>query len=345
VNKRVFGWLGPVALLVVAAAGVWHFVYREDPHVRVRRIVAEARVHLDYFEYQKAEQQVLEAIDILPEMSSLHHDLAIIYLRQGRLEDARAAFARAASLCGPDENEKRAAEYFQVAEIDVKQGRYEDAERALELGIAAAPTQRLLHTRIIDLQLGLLKRPARADTSTRRFLRLCQPTARNLFDAARLHFGRNSFLGAATLAREAALRADTMIVAHALVGASYWRAGYPDTGLAYIEGPLERYPEAAGLWLARGLLLIGAKRIDAALESLDRSLELRPNNYDAHRARMMAFYNAKRYEESLAEADVCFGLTDSEDEQRFLRAHVSRVRAIMDGTQTHRLGDEGGTPP
>ena len=290
-NRKTLSWLGPLALLVVVVAGVWYFVFRESPLQRVDRIMTQAHTAMGLYEFKKAEQLVLEAIEILPRSPVLRHDLAVVYLKQERLDDARSAFARAALLHGPEANEPRAIEYFQVADIDVKQGRHADAERALEMAIAAHPTNRILHTRLIDLQLGFLENPARADSSTRRFLRLCGPTPENLFDAARVHFRRKSVLGAAQLARQAALRADTLVAAHALVGRAFWRAGLPDSGLAYLEGPLQRYPDDVELWVVRGSLLIGAARYDEALQSLSRALDLEPG--------VFAFEDPRRIARSL----------------------------------------------
>ena len=345
-NKKTLSWLGPLALLLVVAAGVWYFVFRESPTERVARIMEEATRARDLYEYKKAEQLILEAIEITPDAPLLHNALAVIYVKQNRLEDARAAFARAGFLCGPQANEVRADMYSNVADLEVKMERYGDAESTLGMAIGAHPTRRNLHTRLIDVQLGFLKNPARADTSTRRFLRLCQPTSRNLLDAARLYYSRDSWIRAATLAKQAAAVEDTLIAAHALVGNAYWRAGYPDTGLAYLAGPMQRYANVASLWVVRGSLQIGAGQLDAALASLARALALEPNSYPAHRARMMALFNAERYEESLAEADTCRTLTQSEDELRFLRMHINRIRDTMSGA-LERSGRavEGGTPP
>lgn len=345
-NRKVLGWLGPLVLLAVVVGGVWYFVFRESRSERVGRLMTEAGRARELYEYKKAEQLILEAIEISPDAPLLYNALAVIYVTQERLDDARGAFARAAFLCGPQANEVRADMYGKVADLDVKLGRYADAEGALEMAIGSHPTRRDLHTRLIDVQVGFLENQARADSSTRRFLRLCSPTPENLYDAARLYFARDAWLGAAELAKQAALRADTLIVAHTLVGNAYWRAGWPDTGLAYIEGPLERHPDAAELWVMRASLEIGAKRPEAALESLQRALELDPNSYTAHRARMMALYNAERYEESLAESDVCYALTESDDEKRFLRMHANRVREILEGRPPGRgYPAEGGTEP
>jgi len=236
--------------------------------------------------------------------------------------------------------------YSKVADLDVKLERYADAENALEMAIGAHPTRRNLHTRLIDVQLGFLKDQEKADRSTQRFLRLCQPTPRNLLDAGRVYYSRDSWLSAAELGKHAAARADTMIAAHALVGNAYWRAGYPDTGLAYLAGPLERYADEPVLWVIQGSLQIGAGRFDAALQSLARALEIDSDNYPAHRARMMALFRLERYEDSLAEAELCHTLTDSEDELRFLRMHANRVRdAMAGGVENRGRAVEGGTPP
>jgi Flp pilus assembly protein TadD len=116
-----------------------------------------------------------------------------------------------------------------------------------------------------------------------------------------------------------------------IVAKAYWRSGRSSDGLDYLAGPLQRHPDALPLWTAHASLLIGAGRYDDALRSVDRALAIDPNDYDAHRVRMMAFYNAKRYEEALQEAMVCRKLTRESREIHFLESLMARVRSEMQG--------------
>ena len=94
---------------------------------------------------------------------------------------------------------------------------------------------------------------------------------------------------------------------------------------------VQRHPEALPLWTANASLLIGAARYDDALRSIDRALALDPDDYDSHRVRMMALYNAKRYEETLQEAMICRRLTKESQEIHFLESLMARVRSQMQG--------------
>jgi len=176
-----------------------------------------------------------------------------------------------------------------------------------------------------------------------RYLRLPGRTPANLRDAARLFYRPKAMPVAIDLAKEAAQEADTMITAHVIVAKAYWRSGRAAEGLQYLEGPLKRYPDALPLWTAHASLLIGAGRFDDALRSIDRALAIEPDNYDAHRVRMMAFYNAKRYDETLKEALVCRKLTQEAQEIHFLESLMARVHNQMQAeSDPPSSGVEGG---
>ncbi|MFQ5601375.1 MAG: tetratricopeptide repeat protein [Candidatus Krumholzibacteriia bacterium] len=306
----------------------------------------EAHEAMGTFEYSRAERLLLDAIEVLPEDPLLHHNLAVLYMRQDRLLDARPEFERAASLYEAESNEVRAEEYFQLALIDVQERKWQEAERHLELAIESHPMRPLLHLRLIDLQLSFLRLPARADSSTARFLRLCGRTPEHLRDAAYVHHQRSSFPTSIALAREAASAVDTMITAHVIAAKSYWKSGRIDEGLSYLEGPLARYVDSPELWVARGSLQIGGGRHEEALESIGKALEVDPQNYPAHLARLMALFNATRFEEALEQANHCKELTDNDEELRFLRAQIGRIRERMRGRDDDppSYGREGASP-
>jgi len=335
--RRRAAWIGPLGLLALVAVALWYFAFRDTPSRRVERIVGEAREALALFEYGRAEELLRRALEEFPDSPVLHHNLGILHLKQERYEAAREEFARAAESYGPEANEVRAEEYFQLAQIDVRMRRFPEAERVLENAIAAHPTRAPLHTWFIDLQLGFLRNPAQADSSTRRFLRLCGRTPKNLGDAAMVHYRRRSYQTSTALALEAAQAADTLLAAHVLVAKSYWKAGRSEEGLRYIAAPLQRYPRAPELWAARGSLEIGAARYDDAIRSLDRALEIDPRHYESHRAKMMALFNANRLEEALAQAEVCLEMADREQEKYFVEQQMSRIRSRMRGEKEERV--------
>lgn len=331
-------WLAPLFLLTAAGVGIWWFVLRDPLESRVEALVSEARTAFDLFEYSRAEELLLQARDMVPPGAQtsgvnvgVHHNLGMLYMRQERWEDARNAFLRAASFCGPSAYEVRGEELYQAAQIDMHMHQFESAEQALELAIEADPTRNVLHLALIDAQLAHQRNPAGAESTATRFLRLSGRTPENLRDAARLFYRRNAMLPARQLAMEAAQAVDTMITAHVIVAKAYWRSGLAAEGLQYLEGPLQRHPEELPLWTAHASLLIGAARYDDALRSIDRALNIDPDNYDAHRVRMMALYNAKRYEETLQEAMVCRRLTQESREIHFLESLMARVNNEMQG--------------
>jgi tetratricopeptide (TPR) repeat protein len=342
--RRPSAWFGPLAVAAGVAVAVWYFGFRDTRSERVTRIVGEAREALALFEYARAEDLLRRALAEFPDSAVLHHNLGALYVRQDRYEAAREEFVRSAELCGPEANEVRAEEYFQAAQIDLRLRRYPDAERALQKAIAAHPARALLHTQLVDVQLSFLRNPARADSSTQRFLRLCGRTPDNLRDAARVHYRRGSYAVSTALALAAAQAADTMMAAHVLVAKSYWKSGRSEEGLRYLEGPLARYPEAAELWSVRGNLEIGRGRYDDALRSLDRALELDPRHYETQRTKMIALFNADRFEEALAQAELCKELTRSEGERNFLDQEMERIRRRLRGEKEERVRIEPPPP-
>ena len=348
-SRPLLAWLLPLFLLLAVGVGVWWFVLRDTTSKQVERLVGEARAAFELFEYTRAEQLLLQARDMIPPGAKgsdmnvgVHHNLGILYRRQERWDDARKALVQAAALCGPEANEVRAEELFQVAQIDLHTGKAPAAAPVLEAAITAHPTRNDLHLALIDLHLGYLKQPAVADSCLQRFLRLCGKKPENFRDAARIYFQRRFLNDSLLLARGAAQAADTMVTAHVIVGKSLWRMGRSEEGLEYVSGPLARYPESVPLWTVRASLLIGSKRFDEAVQSVDRGLTLNPNDYDANVVRMMALYNAKRWQEALDQVDVCLRLTKNANEGHFLqsmRARIDRGRqGLLDPPSSAREG-------
>jgi tetratricopeptide (TPR) repeat protein len=343
-------WLAPLFLLIAAGVGIWWFVLRDPLESRVEALVAEARTAFDLYEYNRAEELLLQARDMVPPGAQtsgvnvgVHHNLGMLYLQQERWEDARNAFLRAASFCGPAAYEVRGEELYQAAQIDMHLHRFESAEQALEQAIEAHPTRNVLHLALIDAQLAHSKDPAPAESTATRFLRLTGRTPENLRDAARLFYRRKAYPIARDLAMEATQEADSMITAHVIVAKSFWRSGLAEEGLEYLRGPLERHPDELPLWTAHASLLIGAARFDDALRSIDRALSIEPDNYDAHRVRMMALYNAKRYEEAMREAMVCRKLNTDSREVHFLESLMARINTLMQAQDdTPSSAAEGG---
>jgi tetratricopeptide (TPR) repeat protein len=337
-------------LLVAAAVGIWWFVLRDTLENRVETLVAEARAAFDLYEYNRAEELLLQARDMIPPGAQssgvnvgVHHNLGMLYLRQERWDEARNAFLKAASFCGPGAYQVRAEELYQAAQVDMHLHRFDAAQQALELAIESDPQRRVLHLALMDAQLAHQGEVAAAESTVTRFLRLTGNTPENLRDAAQLFYRRKAMPTARALAVRAAQESDTMITAHVIVAKSLWRTGRSEEGLEYLAGPLQRYPDALPLWTAHASLLIGAGRFDDALRSVDRALALEPENYDAHRVRMMALYNAKRYEETLEQAMVCRKLTREAQEIHFLESLMARVRSQMQAqTDPPSSAGEGG---
>lgn len=337
-RRALLPWIVPFLLLLGVGIGVWWFALRDTPMKRVARILTEARAAYDLFEYTRAEQLLLQARDMIPagaQTSSInvgvYHNLGMLYRQQERWDEARNAFMRAASLCGPDANEVRAEELFQVAQIAIHLNRPTPAGEALEAALLAHPTRPALHLSLIDLQLGYLKQPAVADSVLRRFIRLCGRTPENLRDAASVYYRRKFMPDALILAKAAAAAEDTMITAHVLAAKSLWRMGRAEEGLEYIQGPLSRYPQSVPLWAAQASLLIGAGRFEEAVQSSDRALAIDPNSYDANRVRMMALYNGERYDEAYAQALTCRQMATNANETEFLTSMLARIRHRQQG--------------
>src|SRR5205085_9403431 len=120
-----------------------------------------------------AETDLKKALSIRPNNGVLLHNLGILYVQQKRVAEARTAFQRAADAHGPQASQVRAEEYLQLAQLSYAEKNWPRAASELEQAIAADPQRSMLHTRLLDLQLGRMNDPAAADSTTSRFLRLC----------------------------------------------------------------------------------------------------------------------------------------------------------------------------
>src|SRR5262245_23782053 len=147
-------WAAPILGLAVVAVGVWLFAFRESPEDRVSRLMNQAKEAADLYEYARAEQLIQEAVQRLPNSPLLHHNLATVFVRDEKWDAAREEFARAAALYGPEANEVRAEELFQIAQIDVQQGHLENAVGALEEAILSQPQRAPFHTQLLDLHVS-----------------------------------------------------------------------------------------------------------------------------------------------------------------------------------------------
>ena len=337
-RRSMLLWLVPLLLLLGVGGGIWWFVLRDTPKKRAERVLAEARAAYDLFEYDRAEKLLLQAREMIPTGAKgsgmnvgVHHNLGLLYRRLERWEEARDAFMKAATFCGPDANEVRAEELFQVALIEIYLGHTGPAGDALRAALEAHPTRPVLHLSLIDLQLGYLKRPTAADSCLQDFLRLCGRAPENLRDAAQIYFRRKFMPDALILAKAAAAAQDTMISAHVLVAKAYWRSGRSQEGLEYLEGPLTRYPQSVVLWSTKASLLVGAGRFDEAVQTADHALTLAPDDYETHRARMMALYNGNRHQEAIDEAMVCRKMATNPNEIHFLESMLARIHARQQG--------------
>jgi tetratricopeptide (TPR) repeat protein len=311
--------------------GIWYFVFRDDRFADVDELVSQAREAMGTFEYGRAEILLKDAIALSPGSGLLHHNLAVNYVRQGRIAEARREFETALALYPPEANEVRAEENWQLAQLDFQERNWQDAETHLERAIADHPTRALLHHRLIDLQLLGTQRVSAADSSTMRFLKFCGATPENLRDAAQIHLRRGSFRSAIQLSRQAISLSDTMVSAHVILGTGLWRAGHLEEALEEVDDALERFPGSVDLLNVKSGVLVGLKRFDDALEAIDYALRIDPSHYDANVTRMMALSLKGDYEAALEQCRRCQEMTDDETELRFLRTKLRQFLAIVEG--------------
>lgn len=322
-------WVLPLLLLAGVAFGIWYVAIREDPATKAGRLLVAATQAMDTFEYAKAEQLLRDAMKVRPNNAWLHHLLGVLQIRQGRNEEARNTLELAVTLYPPEARAQQGMDYFELATLDFNEKKWAEAVRHLRLGTRADPKNPLLHTRLIDMQLAGLQDLAAADSSTLRFLDACGRTPRNFLDAGKIHYKRGSYSSAQHLAEAAVFLADTLTEAHALLANTYWKTQRIEEGLALIDEPLRRFPNAKELWVAQAGLFVGGKRFAEAHRALDRALELAPQDYEANLARLMCFTLERREAEALEQARLCLKLTSDENELQFLKSQVRGLEASL----------------
>lgn len=328
-RATVGAWLAPLAALAAVAAIVWWFVFRESPAERGARLLREANVAMQARDFLTAEERLQAALKLAPQNALLHHNLAVLYVQQKRPVEARAAFERAAAACGPEVNQVRAEEYFQLATLSFAEKKPAQAARELELAIEAHPSRLQLHTRLLDLQLGPLADSTAAAATTERLLVDCGRTPRHLTDAGYVHYQHRSYIAAAALAQAAVAMRDSFPEGHALLARSLGKQGRMAEGLRGLDGPLERYPRAHELWVAKSLLSLDVGLRKPALEAANRAVSLAPRDFEAHQARQKALAGDGQLQEALAEIEIARGLAADPAQLQMLQRQESFLRRLL----------------
>lgn len=337
-------WLLPLAVVAAVAGGVWWFVFRESAEERGQKLLDAAAIAMKTQDFATAEKRLLEVLEIQPHNGLLHHNLGVLYFQQKRLPEARAQFLAAAESYGPQANELRAEEYFQLATLSYLDKNWPQAARELGTAIESHPQRAQLHTRLLDLQVGRMGDLAAGDSTVARFLRLCGNNTANLESAAFVYYQNKLYDRAESLAREATAISDSAYSAYGLAARSQWRQGKLREGLRSLDEPLARHPSAAPLWVTRGLLLSEDGKQQEALAAADRAVQLDPQDYEAHKLRQKVLAEMSRLPEALQEVEAAMRLTQDPAEQRQLAAQQQAMRSVLQQTGgTSML--PGGTPP
>jgi len=338
-------WLLPLAVVVAVAGGVWWFVFRESMEEKGQKLLDAAAIAMKTQDFATAEKRLMEVLKMQPDNGLLHHNLGVLYFQQQRLPEARAQFQAAAKAHGPQASEVRAEEYFQLATLSYLEKNWPQAVQELTLAIESHPERAQLHTRLLDLQVGRMGDLAAADSTVARYLRLCGRTAANLESVAYVYYQNKQYSRAEDVAREATAMSDSAYAAYGLIARAMWRQGRLRDGLKSLETPLARYPSAATLWVARGLLLAEDSQQPEALAAADRAVQLNPEDYEAHKLRQKVLGGMSRLPEALKEIEIAMRLTQDPAEQRLLAAQQQAIREVLQQTGTTGALPPGGAAP
>ncbi len=333
-------WLVPVLVVLAVATGVWWFVFRESKDEKSDRLVAAAGAAMKAGNLTDAEANLTKALALQPKNGVLLHNLGVIYVQQRRLPEARAVFQRAAQSDGPQANQVRAEEFLQLAQISYAEKNWPQTASELEQAIAEDPQRSMLHTRLLDLQLGRMNDQVAADSTASRFLRICGRTARNYEDVAFVYYQNKQFVLCSQLAQRATALEDTAYGAYSLAARAMWRQGQVPQGLTYIDAALRRHPSVVSLLVTKGLLLLEVGHRDQALAVSDQALRLAPRDYSVHQLRQKVFANFGRLDKALEEVDIARELTQDPDEQRTLVRQRNTLEGLLAAT---RRGAAAGT--
>lgn len=336
-------WLVPVLVVAVVAVGVWWFVFHESKDEKGNRLIAAASAAMKAGNLTSAEADLSKALALQPNNGVLLHNLGVLYLRQKRLPEARAAFQRAAAADGPQANQVHAEELLQLAQISYAEKNWPRAASELEQAIAVDSQRSMLHTRLLDLQLGRMNDHVAADSTASRFLRVCGRTARNYEDLAFVYYQNNEYASSSQLAQRAAALEDTAYSAYSLAARAMWRLDHVAQGLEYIDAALRRHPSAVPLLVTKGLLLIEGNHRDAALAVSDQALRLAPRDYSVHQLRQKVFASFGQLDKALEEVDIARELTQDPDEQRILLRQQRTLEGLL--AATRRGASAGASAP
>jgi len=322
----------PILIVALAGGAVWYFVFRETKGERVTRLLGAAREAMKIQDYATAERDLLDALKVAPNNGLMLHNLGILYVQKQNLPQAREAFQRAVAAHGPQANEVRAEDLFQLATLSYAEKNWKQAAIELEQAIQSHPQRTQLHTRLLDLQLGPLQDPPAADSTVSRFFRTCGRTPGNVESVAYVYYQRHGYARAEKLAAEAFAGSDSAITAHVVYARALWRQDRPAEALRSLDAPLARHPSSVDLWVTKGFLLIEARQTDAALAVANRAVGLAPHSFDAHQLLQKVYANQGRLQDALREIDVARELTQDPNEQRQLVGQARTLRNLLQAT-------------
>ncbi|MBN8431293.1 sulfotransferase [Microbulbifer salipaludis] len=294
--------------------------------------------------FDEAESILAKALELDPNLPSLHDELGSLQAQRQRYVDAVAAFDRAIELDpnNPRTHQKRAKALHLLGRDDEAEEAFDQFLRGDPLAAQIAEGARLWREGKLDDAEPLLRKALRQapdNVDAMRFLALVlQDSGKNLLDAEALL--RNAIqrapdflpalqnLGALLLERqhwEAAGEIFARILeldernalAWASLGHACTRRGEAEEGLAHYTRAIECNPQSAGAHMSRGHLLKTLGRQEEALAAYRESIRLNPSLGEVY----WSMANLKVFQFSDEEVAAMLEQLDSDDLGEVARVH------------------------
>lgn len=239
-----------------------------------RRLLRIALANRDFRRARLQAEHLLAQDDTDPE----HHFLAgLVAAREGHSEEARERYRRAIDVAHGDYPEA----YFNLAQLESRAGRRDDAIAAYEKAIERRPryTQAMNNLGLVYESAG---RDADAEGIYRRALAIDPDYAAALVNLGSFlsHRGRHEE-AIASLERAVRVRHGRHAPTDLELARALARAGHADAARATLERLVERDARYASGWIELGRLRAAAGDVEAAVRAFEHAVELDPDNVDA----------------------------------------------------------------
>ena len=234
--------------------------------------------------------------------ASDHVDQGVIFLDEGKLEEAAAEFLKAIEL-----DPENADAHRNLGTVYTEQEKFEEAVAAYEKAIEVAPD----------------------------FGEAYGDMAGALFFLDRIY-------EAVTAGEKAIELAPDYVNAHYNLGLAYYRQGEPEKAIAEYEEAVKLAPDDPKIYNNLGAVYYAQGRVDDAIDAWLKTLAIDPNHAKAHKNLGLAYSDLGRIEEAITEFETYLQLLPDASDRATVEEKIAELEKMAASPLAEYNNDEGG---